>query len=231
MGLDAFVRCNCFEEGKCTPPPKPFLSSDVYRDEEGYLCSRMLDGLRKKYDRRQFEARFLDLDRTFETWTDNSCEHEYGEYCSEWISNWAGVSEFQCLVGEINELTPLPLLSKIMPDGNGGSYPARLAHATLKELNTFTEHLGSVSMWALVSTKSNEPVWTCFEGSHFTWMFSPTKTVAMEGAEIIFRSKGCEIRTKRFLQIPRGTASDKEQPVERYGASGNGHRGCVSEGR
>lgn len=43
MGLDAFVPCNCFEEGRISRPPEPFRMDDLYRDEEGYICSRRLD--------------------------------------------------------------------------------------------------------------------------------------------------------------------------------------------
>ena len=41
MGLDASVRCRCFEEGKLRPGPVPL--EDVYVDTEGYLSSRKLD--------------------------------------------------------------------------------------------------------------------------------------------------------------------------------------------
>ena len=36
MGLDAFVPCNCFEEGLISRPPEPFRMDDLYRDEEGH---------------------------------------------------------------------------------------------------------------------------------------------------------------------------------------------------
>lgn len=41
MGLDATVRCRCFEEGKLVPGPIPV--GDLYVDEEGYISSRKLD--------------------------------------------------------------------------------------------------------------------------------------------------------------------------------------------
>ena len=40
MGLDAFVRCRCFEEGRVSQPPVPM--EDLYVDEEGYIASRTL---------------------------------------------------------------------------------------------------------------------------------------------------------------------------------------------
>lgn len=41
MGLDAFVRCRCFEEGKLKPGPMPL--EDLYIDDEEFICSKLLD--------------------------------------------------------------------------------------------------------------------------------------------------------------------------------------------
>lgn len=56
MGLDASVRCRCFEEGRLKPGPVPV--EDLYIDEEGYLSSRKLNAAYKKYDYRQYRARY-----------------------------------------------------------------------------------------------------------------------------------------------------------------------------
>ena len=76
MGLDASVRCRCFEEGKLKPGPVPF--EDLYIDSDGYLTSRKLDEARETYDGRRFEARFYELDRAFDVWLEQCCEHEDG---------------------------------------------------------------------------------------------------------------------------------------------------------
>lgn len=52
MGLDASVRCRCFEEGKLKPGPVPV--EDLYIDSDGYLASRKLDEARETYDGRRF---------------------------------------------------------------------------------------------------------------------------------------------------------------------------------
>lgn len=98
MGLDASVRCRCFEEGKLNPGPVP--TDDLYIDEDGYLASRTLDEARKQFDYRRFDARYGALDDAFCEWVDHCCEHEFGEYRSEWVSNWAGCVEFEDLVEE-----------------------------------------------------------------------------------------------------------------------------------
>lgn len=51
MGLDAFVRCRCFEEGKLKPGPIPF--EDLYIDDEDYISSKFLDQKRKELSSEQ----------------------------------------------------------------------------------------------------------------------------------------------------------------------------------
>lgn len=78
MGLDAFVRCRCFEEGKLKPGPIPF--EDLYIDDEDYISSKLLDQKRKELSSEQFRERYGDLESDFLDWMDSACEHEYGEY-------------------------------------------------------------------------------------------------------------------------------------------------------
>jgi hypothetical protein len=118
MGLDAYVRCRCFEEGKLKPGPVP--AEDLYIDEDGYLSSRMLD---KEYERlgyERFYETYEELNCAFLDWCDTCCEHESGEYCSERVANIAGCAEFRELVEEVGGEERFPLLSHLLPDGNGG---------------------------------------------------------------------------------------------------------------
>lgn len=143
MGLDATIRCRCFEEGKLKPGPIPF--EDLYIDKDGCLASRMLDAAREKYDHRRFEARYGALDDEFCEWLVDSCEHEDGVYFSEWVSNWSGVAHFCALVDKAGGETKFPLLSSLLPDGNGGAYPAEKAQATLDELQRFVAVVSEMS--------------------------------------------------------------------------------------
>ena len=137
MGLDATVRCRCFEEGRLRPGPVPL--DDVYVDEEGYLSSRKLDAARARLTYRQFLARYGDLQREFEDWADSCCEHEDAELCAEHVANWSGCAEFRELVKRAGGEKNYPLLSALLPDGNGGTYPAEKAAAALAELDRFAE--------------------------------------------------------------------------------------------
>ena len=137
MGLDATVRCRCFEEGRLRPGPVPL--EDVYVDEEGYLAARALDEARARLTHRQFDARYADLERALNDWLHSCCEHEDGELCSGHVGNVAACAEFRELVDRAGGEKSYPLLSALLPDGNGGTYPAEKAAATLAELDRFTE--------------------------------------------------------------------------------------------
>lgn len=204
MGLDAFVPCNCLERGLCRRLPDPLAYEDVYRDNDGLLCSRMLDGFRRRYDRRRYRARFHDLEEAFDRWAESPCEHEHGEYWTEWVSNIAGTAQFRSLVEELGGSAAYPLLSELLPHANGGSHPSALAEATLRELDDFAEKVKGVHVWALVREGSNDPVWTCAEGSCFTWMLGINQEVGMDGPDVFFASCEGVVRTRRFLQVPLG---------------------------
>lgn len=135
MGLGATVRCRCFEEGKLKSGPVPL--EDLYIDKEGYLASRTLDSAREKYGCRRFDARYGALSDAFYEWLHDCCEHEDGDYFVEGVSNWGGAAHFCALVEEAGGEAEFPLLSSLIPDGNGGVYPAEKAKDTLDELQRF----------------------------------------------------------------------------------------------
>ena len=161
MGLDATVRCRCFEEGKLKPGPIPF--DDLFVDEEGYLSSRKLSEAYSRFDYRQFQARYGALEDAFREWLDSACEHEGGDYWGEHVGNWSGVGMFQYYCEQIGEET-IPVLFHILPDGNGGIFPAEKAPAALAELDIFDAWLDAKMKenptGTLVDSKTGKEVWS-----------------------------------------------------------------------
>lgn len=188
MGLDATVRCRCFEEGKLKPGPLPL--DDLYIDEEGYLSSHKLDAAHERLTYRQFDARYDNLQREFENWTDSCCEHEYGEYCSERVGNIAGCAQFESLVEDAGGEAEFPLLAKLLPHANGGTYPAEMVAATLEELDRFIEKIGDVDEWVLCDAESDTEIWTSTEKGSFPWMMGPYDEVRMTGGRVRFCMRG-----------------------------------------
>ena len=203
MGLDATVRCRCFEEGKLKPGPVPY--DDLYIDGEGYIASRRLDTRRAELGRRRFAARYGELEKAFYDWSDHCCEHENGDYVVEWVSNWAGVVEFESRVEEAGGEAEFPLLSHMLPHGNGGIYPVELAEATLKELDRFLEIITNVDEWVIVDAETEEKIWTSTPGSTFAWMRGPYDEVGMAGGKVYFEHAGLpRVETTHFKQRPVG---------------------------
>ena len=66
MGLDAFVRCRCFEEKKLKPGPVPY--EDLYIDEDGYLYSRTLNEAENKLGWEKYYEEFKNLTCAFDKW-------------------------------------------------------------------------------------------------------------------------------------------------------------------
>src|SRR5262249_38208114 len=86
MGLDATVMCNCFRDGKATPPPFPREWLEV--DNEGYL------NLKNEHASNQTWA-------GLHAWERSCCEHEGMDFVCEHISNWTPYRQFQEALGEV----------------------------------------------------------------------------------------------------------------------------------
>ena len=201
MGLDASVRCRCFEERKLIDPPVPY--GDLYIDEDGYLWSKKLHDAHDRYDYRRYTARYGELEDRFMEWLDHPCEHEGGDYCSEWVSNIAGTAEFRDLVEELGGEETFPFLSTMLPHGNGGLYPCDKAAATLDELDHFIKLLPSVNEWVLVTVDTNEEIWSGTDGSVFPWIMGYSQVIGLKGRLVFFEDyQGNYHETAHFAQKP-----------------------------
>lgn len=214
MGLDATVRCNCFEKGLMRPCPVDI--TDIYVDDEGYLSSRRIDEAHEMMDYRRFAARYAKLQREVYDWTQDGCEHEDGEICSEWVSNWAGCAHFAALVEGVGGEAAFPLLSNLLPEGNGGIYPATKASETLLELDRFIEVVSDVDEWVLRDMQTDEDVWQSTANSSFAWMLGPSVEVGMTGSKVYFKEPDKPvIETSHFKQIPMGVPyNNGQQPMK-----------------
>ncbi|MEU5880130.1 hypothetical protein [Spirillospora sp. NPDC047279] len=123
MGLDAFVRCRCWQDGLVSEPPFP--RALIVEDEDGYL------GLSVPYEGNE------ELDVAFYQWKETgACPHEDMDAVSVRISNWGGYRVFQeALLTAGAE--HFPVLCAELPDGNGGALPPELARRALAELDFF----------------------------------------------------------------------------------------------
>ena len=134
MGLDAFVPCNCYQEGRTTPPPVP---SDYFELDEGYYL------LKQPY------AGDSDLEEKLYQWTQQCCPHS-GMHISERISNWVGLRSFQQALDKLG-IHHFPVLGSQLPSVNGGSLGVEGARQALTELETFESMSGTLSNVYLIN--------------------------------------------------------------------------------
>jgi len=122
MGLDAFVRCTCWETRSVrTPPPH---ADHVRLDEDGRVTLDLpWDGNEDKHSE-------------FDRWLETCCPHPDMDYASEHVSNWGGLRQFQSQLLELG-IDQFPTLRDVLPQTNGGRVSAEQSRAALVELDDF----------------------------------------------------------------------------------------------
>lgn len=121
MGLDAAVRCRCWEDGRCAPPPPGLIPTWV--DDEQLTPSPLRDGeLSSVWDD------VIAMDR----WAHSCCEHEEMQY-KERIGNAALWGELASVIEKLGP-TKLPVLIRDFPETNAGKLSAVDAPAAKLEL-------------------------------------------------------------------------------------------------
>lgn len=189
MGLDATVMCNCFRDGRTTPPPFPRDWLEV--DDEGYL------NLTKEHDsddnwRKSYE------------WEQSCCEHEGMKFALEHISNWTGYRQFQEALGEVG-WQHFPVLKEQLPNANGGLTPSTASSLALLELEIFTAVNQIGIKTVLVDTSSGEGLHEYIAAYDGVFIFDGKRGINVGLTEFEFfaidsTSGGDLFRAKRFRQ-------------------------------
>lgn len=128
MGYDAFVRCNCWEEGKTKPYPFDF---QFEWNEEGFVQIISPECTESFQDERYHEQR-----HKLKEWMQNACEHTEMEIISTRIANISGMSAFRFQLD--NER--YPVLSSELPVFNGGYVAPEKVPSLLAEVQEFMTH-------------------------------------------------------------------------------------------
>jgi len=117
MGLDAYVVCRCWEEGRASAPPIP-----VRMGVEGIEPAENDVSL----------AKLMEADQ----WKISACEHEDMDYAAAHIGNWPWVRMFQDALANLDPRT-YATLSGVIPTANGGTVSAEVAATCLTQLDQF----------------------------------------------------------------------------------------------
>lgn len=146
MGLDAFVPCRCWRDGRLSTPPPVDPSLIRMDEEEGFIDLVM------PYEGHE------DLHHRMDDWRANAaCPHEEMELVSDRISNWSGVGWFRKAIDEAGE-ERFPVLVSRLPRTNGGFLEPEEAAAMLSELRDLAESTDLGTRTLLVGEGSDRPI-------------------------------------------------------------------------
>lgn len=122
MGLDAYVSCRCWQDGKTTPPPYEV----AWSEDEQRPCVVERDDWTWEEE--------MDVVDACDEWMETACAHR-GVAADEWVSNWAGVAWFGDYLARHDYLAPTLLFEWRKREGNFGYVPADLSPLVLTELD------------------------------------------------------------------------------------------------
>lgn len=167
MGLDAFVRCNCFWEGRTSEPP--FARELVTVDEEG--CWDVAVPHEESYE----------LSEALWDWRETACRHPMMELASERVCNWAGKEFFLRALQRIGTQY-FPVLWNEFPQHNGGQLTPEHAAIALQELARLQQQPNMGAIVELIEEDGNV-IWSG-EG---VWMLHGSQQVCLmrEGLSVL----------------------------------------------
>jgi hypothetical protein len=198
MGLDAFVRCNCFELGLTSAPPIP--REELFIDEEGYISSTKASSAWPTMSFDEYSNEFGEVDDRIREWEENCCVHPEMDYCSEWMGNWYAVRFFEGLVEQLGN-EEFPVLSTIIPEGNGGIFPAKKAQAALEELECFLSRVSEMHQVSLIDVHTGDRAYSYIAvwGGVFMYAFNQQVGLDENGLFVIELPSGREVFRSRHM--------------------------------
>lgn len=184
MGLGAYVRCRCWQDGLATPP----FDAPVVIDDEGYL------DIEVPWEGNQ------DLYSAFLEWQAHGCPHKEMEAASEHIANWSGYRRFTDALERVG-WEHFPMLWVELPESNGGNVPAPAAADALVELSRFAE-LPSIGTNArLVDEDTGAQLWSSVPSYDGVFAMGPDYSMGVDLDGFFVRESAGEVfRANRFRQ-------------------------------
>ncbi|MCQ3929242.1 MAG: hypothetical protein DPW16_02190 [Chloroflexi bacterium] len=118
MGYDAFVRCNCWKEGKTKPYPFDFT---FHFDAEGFP---QIDLPEPSIETEQEE--YWQKENELERWLEDCCEHPRMRVADVRLANITDMIAFKQTLSSIG-WENFPVLEEELPVANGGSVSSKVA--------------------------------------------------------------------------------------------------------
>lgn len=178
MGYNAFVKCNCYRDGKLSSNP-PF-DKYIKENEEGIWLDLDWETNQEKHEE-------------FERWKySKPCEHPNMEVCSERLANISGMAAFRTIIYELGT-HKYPILSQYLPEVNGGHLPFEKAEEMKLELERLGNETSSEKLVVLKELLSNKRVQSVNAKYSHTFAFAANNkynyTLSVKGFQIVKNSR------------------------------------------
>ncbi|RFU41297.1 hypothetical protein DZF91_12645 [Actinomadura logoneensis] len=208
MGLDAFVLCRCWQDGRTTEPPVP--RERIMTDDHGPYLDEGFHGA---------------LDEVFGKWkAAAACPHGDMEIARERISNWGGYRYLREAM-ETAGWDRFPVLREYLPESNDGDLPAGRAREALAELAAFRECAAVGTEVVLLDEDTGDVLATSIRayGGVFVWDGMAKRRVGVdarglfvvdESGRELFRALRCTQRRVRAGRVRFRTEDGAETTLD-----------------
>ena len=213
MGLDAFVRCRCLEEGRVSEPPLPM--EDPYVDGEGCVSSRTLDAERERLGRREFSRCFWGLQDRLAQWSESCCEHEDMHARDEWACNVSGWSDLRRLFGALGE-RGRPSSRACCPAATAAPSRQSWQSGPLAELDILEKEVPALMpgrFARLVRCSNGISCWAHRDEDGYDWRHAKSRLV---GGRLLVWRDGCPGRDEADFASARFRATLVEGRIDPY---------------
>jgi hypothetical protein len=230
MGLDASVRCNCWEKGLCKPPPVP-----IYVNDDDWI---EIDEDQLDLDAVDFsslpDAGELDEDPIvacidlFDQWRAEACEHPEMDYAWGRVGSWGDVSAFIHFMAQIG-WQRYPVLKAALPLGNDGLTPPDVARQMIAELEDLLKVERAGFTTCLIESASDEAIYEYLEAHNGIFAWSGEIEMGLNRQYFIIRDRKTQqivFQARRFEQRILETADDG-QPLRVEFFNGDDESRCI----
>jgi hypothetical protein len=216
VGLDAFVRCRCWETGLTSAPPVP---RELITEDDGDLS------LSADYDGNE------DLYERFHAWKRGACAHEDMEQARVRVANWTGYGLFLEALDTVG-WQRFPALHAYLPEANGGTLPAASAAAALAELREFEGETRAGTEVHLIDEDTGKPLATVPPSGGW-YMLERSTRVGVDQAGMFVRDSSADperevFRSLRCTQEVIGDRPEGEGKLLRLTDAGTSEQAVVA---
>jgi hypothetical protein len=185
MGYDAYVRCNCWKEGKTKPHHFPF---EVATGSDGSPSI-----VSPECERSYLNAECLEQYQLLWTWSMDACEHFALNYARERIANIWGMASFKSALEALG-WEQYPILEEYLPSDNSGKVPPDQAALMIQELERLRQVAHIDAHTVLIDNSTSQVIHEYHEymegvGGVFLWDGQHKLEVGIDDEGLFIRNK------------------------------------------